>query len=205
MPKLTVLVRLCAFLACSSVLAVAATPSFTVSATATTMPTSGFGAVPITLTSVNSYSGTISATCVPANPPAGALLPICGSPLPRAYQLAANSSTTGTIPLEPSPYPIAAARLHTSGFGGAAGLVLGAGFLFGFTRRRRARRWLTLSLLAFGTFAGMAGISACGGNSGTFLTPGTYSYTVTATDVNTSDTATTTVNITVPRGVPTTQ
>jgi hypothetical protein len=48
-----------------------------------------------------------------------------------------------------------------------------------------------------GALAGLAGISACGGNN-SVVTPGTYAYTVTATDVNTSATVTATFNVTVP-------
>jgi hypothetical protein len=60
-----------------------------------------------------------------------------------------------------------------------AGLALAGALLLGFGMRRRASRWLTLVLLAVGTLAGPAGISACGG-SGNGMTPGTYLYTITA-------------------------
>jgi hypothetical protein len=72
----------------------------------------------------------------------------------------------------------------------------------GFGFRRRAARWLTLTLLAVGTLAGFAGISACGGNSSnnSVATPGTYVYTFTAADMNSNShvSVTTSVSVTVP-------
>jgi hypothetical protein len=70
-------------------------------------------------------------------------------------------------------------------------LLLGSGF------RRRAARWFTLILLTLTALAGLAGISACGGNN-SVVTPGTYAYTITAADVNTGETVNASVNLTVP-------
>jgi hypothetical protein len=67
----------------------------------------------------------------------------------------------------------------------------------GFGFRRRRARWLTLTLLAVGALAGLAGISACGANNNV-VTPGTYAYTIIATDVNTSVSVTTSANVVVP-------
>ncbi|MGA3071889.1 MAG: hypothetical protein ABSD43_16910 [Terracidiphilus sp.] len=86
---------------------------------------------------------------------------------------------------------------HRRGHGLAPGFALAGALLLGFGFRRRAARWFTLTLLAVGALAGLAGISACGGNN-SVVTPGTYAYTVTATDVNTSATVTATFNVTVP-------
>jgi hypothetical protein len=69
--------------------------------------------------------------------------------------------------------------------------------LLGFGFRRRAARWLTLTLFAIGTFAGLEAVSACGGNNDV-VTPGTYAYTISATDVTTAVSVTTSVNVTVP-------
>ena len=60
----------------------------------------------------------------------------------------------------------------------AAGLALSGALLFGFGLRRRARRWLTLLLLAAGTLAGVGGISAC--VIVNVMTSGTYQYTISA-------------------------
>jgi hypothetical protein len=83
------------------------------------------------------------------------------------------------------------------GHGLAPGLALAGALLLGFGFRRRAVRWHTLTMLAVGTLADLAGISACGANNDV-VTPGTYAYTITATDVNTSVSVTTSVDVTVP-------
>jgi len=54
-----------------------ATPSFSISASNAAMPTSGTGAIPFTLTSVNGFAGAVSVSCGPANPPTGSILPQC--------------------------------------------------------------------------------------------------------------------------------
>jgi hypothetical protein len=63
--------------------------------------------------------------------------------------------------------------------------------------RRRAARWLSLTLLAAATLAGLAAIGACGGNS-SVVTPGTYAYTIMAKDMNSSLTVNASINVTVP-------
>lgn len=187
------------------------TPSFTISATNATMPTSGSGSIPWTLTSVNGYTGTLQVNCNAENPPTGAKLPLCGgSVAPVLYTLTANQVLNGSLALLASPVPcsnpcpVSMTLPHRPGHGGAAGLAL-AVLLLGFGFRRRTARWLTLALFAVGTLAGLAGISACGGSSRSTLTPGVWQYTVMATDTTTDEQVSTTVNVTVPSGVATTQ
>jgi len=69
---------------------------------------------------------------------------------------------------------------------------------------RRAPRVLMSILITVGVLAGLAGMSACG--AGATLTPGTYAYTITASQVGTTGTpvtASTTINVTVPGGIST--
>jgi hypothetical protein len=54
-----------------------AAPSFTISASPVTMPSSVFVAKPINLTSVDGFVGTVAVTCAPPNPPAGVNEPSC--------------------------------------------------------------------------------------------------------------------------------
>ena len=68
----------------------AASPSFTVSAMNTTMPSSGNGSIPVTLSSVDGYAGSIVLQCPNVNAGAGARVPTCGGGPLRAYNLAAN-------------------------------------------------------------------------------------------------------------------
>jgi hypothetical protein len=180
----------------------AATPSFTISASNATMPVSGSGSVAWTVASVNGYSGTFSVICSATNPPAGAILPICGgSPIAQVYTLAANGVTQGTIPLSATfcsasgPCPT---RLERRRKGVASGLALAGALLVGLGFRRHKARWFVLMLLALSTLASMAGITAC--SSSNTLTPGVWQYTVSAFDAST--TVSTTTNVTVPPGIP---
>jgi hypothetical protein len=197
---------LLAIVSASSALPVlAATPSFTIAATNVTMSSAtatGAGTSTFTLTSVNGYAGTIAFHCGPASASAGAKVPICGGGGPvEAYSLAANQVVTGSIGLINSCDPCPVSLPHRGGRKLerplAPGLALAGALLFGIGFRRRAARWLTLTLLAVGALAGLAGISACGVNNNV-VTPGTYVYTVTAEDISTTATVTTSVNVTVP-------
>jgi hypothetical protein len=76
-------------------------------------------------------------------------------------------------------------------------LALAGTLLLGFGIWRRARRWLALMVFAVGILAGLAGISACGGNN-SVVTPGTYAYTITATDTKTAVAVNTSINVMVP-------
>ena len=186
--------------------ALAATPGFTITATNLTMSSttsSGSGSSTFTLTSVNGYTGTVGINCSAPTPPAGVNVPICafgGPAFPVIETLTANQVATATIVFLNSrppcnPCPVSLPR--RGGHGLAPGLARAGALLFGVGFRRRAARWLTLTLFAVGTLAGLAGISACGGNN-SVVTPGTYAYTIMAKDLNTNASVTTSVNVTVP-------
>jgi hypothetical protein len=191
----------------------AATPSFTITATNVTLSSatsSGIGSSSFTLTSVNGYAGQVRVNCNPPTPPAGVKVPYCGYGVPSGtaaipaqppITLTANEAATGTIAFYnaavPCSNPCPASLPHRAVRGLPQGLALAGALLLGFGFRRRARRWLTLTLLAVGALAGLAAISACGGNNDV-VTPGTYVYTISATDVATAVTVTTSVNVTVP-------
>ncbi len=189
----------------------AATPSFTITATNVTVSSSsssGVGSSSFTLTSVNGYAGQVRVNCNPPTPPAGVKVPYCGYGVPSGaavpaqppITLTANEAATGSIAFYNAPIPCSSpcpvslprhvGRRLPQGLAMAGALLLGFGF------RRRAR-WLMLVLFAVGTLAGLAGISACGANNDV-VTPGTYAYTITATDINTAVSVTTPVNVTVP-------
>jgi hypothetical protein len=189
--------------------AVAATPSFAISAGNVTMSAAGSSVVSFTLTSVDGFSGTVDVICDPTNAPAGASLPLCGQPSPVAdpqvLKLEANGTAQGSFPLlatYPSCSGTCPIRLDRPHRGFASGLAL-AGMLvlgFGLGFRRRAARWFVLTLVASGTLAGMAGISACGG-SGKTLTAGVWPYAIQAAAQGTNETVSTTINVTVPAGI----
>lgn len=183
----------------------ATAPSFTISAGNATMPVSGSGTIPFILTSHDGYAGTLNASCAPTSPPAGARLPYCGTggPVAVVYNLSANATINETLNLSAVPVPLVDGRLNRSSHGAEAAWAFVGVLLFGFSFRRRRARWITLPLLAAAMLAGFMGLDACGGgNGGQTLTPGTYAYTITATDIHTQVSASTTINITVPPGIP---
>lgn len=199
-------------LALSASPALAATPGFTITATNATMSSSGSsgtGSTTFTLSSVNGYTGSVRVGCVEPNPPAGAKLPYCGSyavapaaiPVQPPITLTANEVVTGTFSFinfpAPCSNPCPVSLPRHGGHGMAQGLALAGVLLLGFRFRRRPARWLMLMLFAAGTLAGLAGISACGA-SNDVVTPGTYTYSLTATDVNTAASVSTSFNLTVP-------
>ncbi|MGO9339948.1 MAG: hypothetical protein ACLPY1_20810 [Terracidiphilus sp.] len=187
----------------SGSLALAATPDFTIAATNVTMSSntsSGTGSSTFTLTSVNGYTGSVKIGCNWPDPPAGVKVPYCGNGIPvviQPYTLTANQVVTATIGFYNAPVPIPVTQLRRRGQGLAPGLALAGALLAGFGIRRRSARWLTLTLLAVGALAGLAGIGACGGTSN-FTTPGTYGYTITATDIKTNVSVTASIDVTVP-------
>jgi hypothetical protein len=192
-----------------------ATPSFTISASSATLPTSGTGSIPFTLTSVSSFAGYVGVSCGPANPPSGSILPQCnytgGGPAQPPYTLTANGTVAGSLNLvayiPPCSNPCPVKLLSPPRHRGAVNLALASVLLLGLSFRRRPARWLTLVLCAVGILAGLAGVNACGAGAGKTLTPGTFAYTVSATQTGTTTSpslvANTTVNVTVPVGIST--
>jgi hypothetical protein len=182
-------------------------PSFTITAIGITMPSSGTGLIPFTLTSVNGFAGTLNITCTPPNPAAGVREPVCGGGSVTSFALAAKATVTGNASLMAYVYfpPKASSRLDLQRRGEGTSWALAGVLMLGFgLQRRRARRLgyrSGLLLLAVGTLIGLTGISACSAGPET-LTPGVYAYTVTATDQNdTSSSVSTTVQVTVPSGI----
>jgi hypothetical protein len=189
-------------------------PSFTITAANATLSSStssGVGTSSFTLTSVNGYAGQVLVNCQPpTTPPAGAKLPYCSDSFPSGnaaipvqppITLTANEVVPGTISFYnaavPCSNPCPVNLPRRGGHGLPQGLALAGALLLGFGFRRRVPRWLTITLLAVGAFAGLAAISACGGNNNV-VTPGTYVYTISATDVTTAVSVTTSINVTVP-------
>jgi hypothetical protein len=191
--------------------ALAATPSFTITATNVTMSSSdstGIGSSSFTLTSIDGYTGTLQIGCNIPTPKIGVAVPSCGygaagaaaiSIEPPRIALAADQVVTGTVPFS-NPVPCSGhcvTSARREGHGLEQSLALAGVFLLGVGSWRRPGRFLTLTLLALGTLAGLAGISACGGNN-SVVTPGTYTYSILATDINTDVSVTTSIDVTVP-------
>jgi hypothetical protein len=204
-------------LVCASVGAYgqAASPSFTLAASNITMPSSGFGIIPFTLTSVNGYVGAVIVGCAPQTPPAGANIPTCGAPEPYGNGFPGGTVTVNLTADSPVAnhgvfiYALPAsisdswnARLNRTETEGTLSCALVGALMWGlgFPRQKRAWRRVRLSLLMV-TLIGMAGIVGCVGPfpKAPDLTPGIYTYKVTA--VGDSFSTSTTVTVTVPQGI----
>jgi hypothetical protein len=181
--------------------ALAVTP-FAITATNVTMPSSGLGVSQYTVSGIPA-AGTLTISCAYSGPATVAKIPTCtygpilALPVPSGSQM-------GNVYFYPygAVVPMGMHRMpHRSGHLPAPALALVGALLLGFGFRRRARRWLTLVLLAAGTLAGVEGISGC--ISGNPMTPGTYQYTITATWESSGpailgEQTTTTISVTVP-------
>jgi hypothetical protein len=166
------------------------------------MPSSGTASIPFTLASVNGFAGSLVIGITPPTPAAGVKLPYLeiGGPA-RDYVLTANGTLAGSIGVLsaiPVPVPVRFNLPRPSrhkertiwSLAGALLLTLGL-------RRRRAPS--TRLLLAAGMLIGLTGINACGGPQ--TLTPGTYPYTLTASEINSMLSSSTAITVTVPSGI----
>lgn len=207
------LLRLVILLAAGSRLCSAQTatpaPSFTISASNVTIPSSGSVPIPFTLTSVNGYAGQIAVNCSAPTEAAGVKIPVCsqGGPV-VAYPLTAGGTATGSITLLaniPNPVPfVRSSNLATATWALAGMLLLGFGL------RRKGAFHSARLLPAIVLLIGLASIGLCGCGGQPTLTPGTYVFTLNATSVSNGTqipqlTATTTATVTVPAGIVTTQ
>lgn len=187
-----------------------AAPGFTVSATNITLPSSGNGAIPITLSAVNGYTGIVFISCPPVNPPAGVRQPYCDpphfGPVLSLVLNASNPTATASLTITSQLEPGATSALRSPGPKAATAWVLAGALMLGLGFRRRRSRWLAQLLLAVVSLIALTGLGACaGGGNGNlgFLTPGTYTYTISTADQSIPQKfASTTVQVAVPRGIP---
>lgn len=195
-------------LSCSRVWAVAAAPSFRISATNATMSPSGSVEAPVLVTSVNGYAGTVMINCIAPNEPATVHAPYCDIPGPVAaiVTLTANATVSSQILFYSQPVP-AVVQQNMAGLPSQALWALaGIPLLWGWSLRKQRAR-LRTGLLMAGMFLVLMGMGACGGGSGFTtsnnlpqfsLTPGSYTFTLEGVDEhNSSLTADATVVVTV--------
>ena len=202
---LVVFSALASGLGAAQVPAVAPAPSFTISASNVTMPSSGTVSIPITFTSVNGLVGSVAVQCVAPAEPTGVKAPYCEDYGPvQAYPLTANGTATGSfevVAIPPKQVPVVSGANGLQHGQGASWALAGVLTLGIGLRRRRTRRFAR-ALLAFGAIglAGM-GISGCGGPP--TLTPGEYVFTLNATSVigTLGLSASATSIVTVPAGI----
>jgi hypothetical protein len=177
--------------------------SFTVTAGDTTMA-SGGGLISYTLTSVNGFTGSVSVSCLPPLPAPGVLEPVCGGgPVSPPVMLAANATATGSVNLETYVYfpPKSAALQKNPGAARGVSLALAGCLMLGLSLRRRNKLKCSYPAIAVATLVALGGITACSSGPET-LTPGVYSYTLSASEVgNSAAPVTTTLKVTVPPGI----
>jgi hypothetical protein len=187
--------------------AVAPAPSFTISASNVTMPSSGMVAIPFTLTSVNGFAGSVAVLCVEPTV-VGSINrgPYCdqGGPL-MAYTLVADGTTTGSVTIvaiKPNPVPLAS-KSSLIGHGRGASWALACALILGLGLKRKSVLRLSRIALAVFLLMGLAGFGICGCGGPPTLTPGTYPFMLNATSVSTNPSlyASTTATVTVPAGI----
>lgn len=153
------------------------TGTFVISAGSIAITPTGSGAIPFTLTSVDGFSGSVMVQCEAPVVPAGVNIPICGGGPIRLYTLTSGQALTGSIELYSDRVPVPASLAPSSN--PAFAIFIAIALLSGLTVRRRSAHRLRLPLLLAG-LALVSCISGCGTGPQGF-TPGTYTYTVTAT------------------------
>lgn len=151
--------------------------TFTVSASNVTMPHSGAVTSSYTVTAVP-LTGTLVLNCVYSGPTTTAKIPICNHGPAQSKPVTSGDTVTGEITFYPWGVPVPANHRREPARTAALGLALAGGLLMGFGLRRRARRWIAPALLAGAALAGAAALSGC--SSANSMTPGTYTYTVSA-------------------------
>jgi hypothetical protein len=181
--------------------AVIPSPSFTLTASNVSMSDQGSGTSTIKLTSVNGFTGQVGVLCSgPSSFLAPDLvLPSCDSATQQLV-VPANGSVTGTMSFVP---PFSNQSVGRRGRPGKAPLetplaagALGMG-LIGLRFRRKLSRWMAMLVLGAAGLAAMAGVTGCIGHGGLAMTPGTYSYTLSAAARSSSATGNTTISVTV--------
>jgi hypothetical protein len=186
------------------------TSGFTISATNITLPASGNGSIPITLTAVNGYTGIVLISCPPVTPPPGVLEPYCDpphfGPVLSLVLNASNPTATANLSITSEVEPASTSLLDRPGGTATTAWVLAGALMLGLGFKRRRTHWLAQLLIAVVALVTLTGLGACaGGSNGNlgFLTPGTYTYTISAADQsNPQKFASTTVQVIVPHGVP---
>jgi hypothetical protein len=174
--------------------ALAATPSFNITATNVTMPGGGNpGVSHFTLASLNGYAGRLIVNSQFAGMEMNANPPNCGIHTAPLFTLDANSTVSGTLTCYPYGKVVPTVELQRLFRPPNRAPVLALAFAGWWVLRRRMRtiagRWL--GLLVLGAIS-VAGLSACVNGSS-----GTYPFTVTATDSVTQASISTTISVTV--------
>jgi len=150
-------------------------------------------------------TGGLVVTCAYAGPVTTAKLPVCGMGPIAQIPVTAGQTLTGTVPIVPYGTPVPANDSARATSSPSLALLLGGACLLGLGLRRTGRSRLSAAVLAAGATAIVLTAGACGGSSGNpfAMTPGTYAYTLTASNSSNAVTplaqsVSTTLTVTVP-------
>lgn len=172
----------CGIPACASA---ATTPTMKLTATNVSMGDRGSGTSQFTLTSLNGFTGQVNVECPnPIFEPLDVVLPIC-SPELQGFTLTANGSVSGKVQLNP-PSTVTGSVRRDSPIRPRRGPLempiaaggLAAASLLGLKMRRSLTRGLGMMLLAAAGLVGLGSMTACIGQGGLAMTPGSYTYTI---------------------------
>ena len=179
-------------------------PTFSLSATASTITRGSSGTSTVTIGSTNNYAGTITLSCALTSSPAGATdLPTCSSSQTVTLSTSATSrSTTLTLSTTAASSALALPKLGNGGkwAGASSGTLLAMLIVLRLPKRRRY--WQsTLGIVL--TMAILGGLAACGGGGGSGgsgggrtnnpgTTGGAYTFTVTGAGSDSAKTTGTT-------------
>ena len=157
------------------------TGTFTISAGSASITPTGSGSIPFTLTSVNGFSGQIVVGCQPPAVPPNVKIPSCGGGPIALYTLTDSQVLNGSLGLNAygAPVPVGVLAAHNP----LLAILFVIALLSGLTLRRRSAHLLKLPLLLV-AFALLSCVVGCGSNPQGY-TPGTYNYTVTASQYGT--------------------
>lgn len=168
-----------------------------------TLPPSGYMPVPVyplQLESVNNYAGSVAVACNWLNPNAEVATPACvvGNGLPQAIQIAAGETYTSEIKFQQFVPVTGDTSMPLKG----GALALAALLLLGLPLGWRSRK-IGLPVLCVAAGIAAIGLNGCSGGNGSQAkyTPGSYTYALVVTDVNTSkQLATAQFTLVIPKG-----
>ena len=190
-----------AFLSFTAATRAGAATSFAIAATNVTMPPSGNGTSSFTVTGIP-LTGSLIMSCQYSGPTTNAKIPYCGGGPVVAIPVNEGQTQTGTVTFYPWSSVVPFDKRQTSRNGSSTAIMSLAGaLLFGIGFRHRFRGHLSALLFAVCAFAILPVISACGKGNG--MTPGTYTYTITASNEPSvtsppAQVVSTTIDVTVP-------
>ncbi|MGA2349378.1 MAG: hypothetical protein ABSF70_03015 [Terracidiphilus sp.] len=199
------LARLFLFICCApfALPAFAATPGFTLTASNVNMSDMGSGVSNFTLTSVDGFAGQVSVVCTGPNPllVPDLVLPNCAAI--EEFLVPAGGSASGTMNFNPPSSVQSAAKPHALPRNPGSPIHTPLKFcalvaaLLGFSCTKKLNRWFAMVLVCAVSLTGLCGTTGCLGRGGLAMTPGTYSYVISASSPTITTAVSATISVTI--------